>query len=354
MEKSCSRRYVRAACAAALALCLTDAVFAAEDTQYISLANPEDIIALPDTDYALVSSMKDSKGNGGAIVAVNTQTHTVTQVFPADASTGNAPAGSACPGAPDPAAFSAHGILLTGSGAETRLYVVNHGGRETIEIFSIRHDNGTVHGAWRDCLPLPEGVIGNSVAIIGDTVFTTNNGQALDGDKFNPFAADVLMWQADQGWQQVIPKHFNVPNGLVALTDSNRIYFTAWGSREVIELLPGKDNANYRHVDVPFMVDNIRRDADGLLLAAGHKTDLDSMTECYEHGDGRCPFTSALARIDPETMEVICYREFAVTPSFGAATVASPVAGQLWMGQARGGAIMIVPRLSPPSNDGGC
>ena len=323
----------------------------------IPIANPEDILPVPDGRFAIVSRMADHAMTNGEIVAVDTRHYTMTRIFPNDESNHPAPAGSACPGAPAPGVFSPHGIALGGAGAETRLYVVNHGGRETIEVFAVDQDDGALHVTWTDCVPLPDGATANSVAVAGNTLFISNNGKALDGDKVDPNATDILRWRADQGWTQVIPGHFATPNGLIASPAGDRLYVALWTGREVIELRPDAEATVHRRVSVDFLPDNVHWDKDGALLVAGQITDPINVADCYYgkfDADKACPITGAIARIDPETMTVICHRTFPPTETFGPATTAVPVGESLWLGQTRGHAVLVVPRLSEPGPKGGC
>jgi hypothetical protein len=58
----------------------------------------------------------------------------------------------------DPALFNARGLSLSRlAGDRWRLLVVNHGGRESIEVFDVDLAPARPRLVWRGCLPMPAG-----------------------------------------------------------------------------------------------------------------------------------------------------------------------------------------------------
>src|SRR5690348_8049991 len=80
-----------------------------------------------------------------------------------------------CPGAPDVKLFNAHGISLRSRGAGLfRLYVVNHGGRQSIDIFDVDARGAEPQLTWTGCVAMPEGTSANGVASFDDgTILAT-------------------------------------------------------------------------------------------------------------------------------------------------------------------------------------
>ena len=69
----------------------------------------------------------------------------------------------------------------SGPGGEELLAVVNHGGREAIELFAISFERGPTL-EWRGCVPMPEGLMANDVAWLPDGGFVvTNFSPTLEG-----------------------------------------------------------------------------------------------------------------------------------------------------------------------------
>ena len=75
-------------------------------------------------------------------------------------------AGSACPGPPEAEMFAPHGIDPSADGRS--LLVVNHGGREAVEIFAIEHAAGAPALRWVDCVVMPDDALMNDVAALPD------------------------------------------------------------------------------------------------------------------------------------------------------------------------------------------
>jgi hypothetical protein len=103
--------------------------------------NAEDLVQAPGTEWIVASGM-DGGGAGphGTLHLVNVRSKSWKVLFPGanpQLQPDNAIYGG-CPGAPDLAKFSAHGLnLRPGTDGKDTLYVVNHGGRESIEIFAL-------------------------------------------------------------------------------------------------------------------------------------------------------------------------------------------------------------------------
>src|SRR5258706_4556276 len=72
--------------------------------------------------------------------------------------------------------FRAHGInLRAGPNGVHTLYVVHHGQRESVEIFELDTRGKTPTITWIGCAPSPNGVSGNSVAVLPNDGFSLTN-----------------------------------------------------------------------------------------------------------------------------------------------------------------------------------
>ncbi|HSI19333.1 MAG TPA: hypothetical protein VK980_16305, partial [Sphingomonas sp.] len=97
---------------------------------------PEDLVAIPGTRFIVTSGFAP----GAGLKLVDTEAHRATLWFTGgpgqiDADRARYPS---CPGPVDPKLFNARGLALrrTGEGRWS-LHVVNHGGRESIEVFDV-------------------------------------------------------------------------------------------------------------------------------------------------------------------------------------------------------------------------
>ena len=137
------------------------------------MGRPEDIIQIPGTNWLIASGYAD--GSGLKLVDVGRRSARKWQ--PTEKESAGSSSFGDCAHPPDGRIFNAHGMSLRKIASHRyRLYVVNHGGRESIEIFEFSVDSRRVVPPleWRGCLILPSGLAGNAVASFADgTVLTT-------------------------------------------------------------------------------------------------------------------------------------------------------------------------------------
>lgn len=131
--------------------------------------SPEDLVAIPDSPWVLVSGMEDD----GYLYSVDTRDLNSPAIYPIAASVPrhDRTMFGACPG-PSTTRFRPHGLSLrSGSGRIHRLYVVRHGNRESIEVFQVDATKTRPRLTWVGCVIAPEGVGLNSVAALPDDGF---------------------------------------------------------------------------------------------------------------------------------------------------------------------------------------
>lgn len=330
---------------AALAMLTLPAAAPAADSRHLSeiaIANPEDLL-LVDAEHVIVSSMAGGGRTTGALVLVDRRSGEQTILFPS-AGGERARAAPGC-GGPLPAdAFQPHGIALhrdRNGGRE--LYVVNHGGRESIERF--RLDMGPKPKlSWIGCTILPKGAMGNSVAVARDgSFFVTNLGQALNGPpKTEIFSGEVLSWKPGRGWTSVPGSTIEGANGLLLAPDESRLYVAAWNKSDIVSVPLNGTGEPARRTRLPFLPDNLRWSDRGTLFATGHATTWKAVADCYGSPQAKCPIPSAMAEIDPASLAVICTQDVAVDM----ATSTIVVGSEIWIGSARNG---ILERRTDPS-----
>src|SRR5579863_6806122 len=105
--------------------------------------HPEDLVLIPGTQWILVSGMGGAlpgsppgPGDLYLLNAADKRWHSIAQASLAAVNRNDRLYGD-CP-APDPAQFLSHGLALrAGSHGQHTLYVVNHGGRESVEVFAV-------------------------------------------------------------------------------------------------------------------------------------------------------------------------------------------------------------------------
>ena len=130
------------------------------------LINVEDMVRAPGTPWIIASGLADGERTDGHIYLVNARDRSVRALLPGHVDyRPDANAYPACPGKPDEAKFSAHGLSLRrGPQGIHTLYVVHHGERESVEVFKLDARRPTPRLTWVGCALYPAGVSGNGVA----------------------------------------------------------------------------------------------------------------------------------------------------------------------------------------------
>jgi hypothetical protein len=252
---------------------------------------------------------------------------------------------AACPGPLDPARLSPHGLALrrTGEG-RSLLYVVNHGVRESIEVFAIDARTPEIRARWIGCVVLPEGASGNAVAPLDDGGFVaTKFFDTRQGAEMAQFAARrrtslVYRWTPGRGFTEIAGGDMVGDNGMVTSKDGAWVYVTSWVEKRVVRL-PLQGAGPVASVAVDFMPDNLRWAPDGSILIGGQATDIDMLLACKR---ARCPLDWAVARLDPQTMAVSYLYWEKGTPEFAGATVAVEAGDKLWIGTFHGDRVAVV------------
>jgi hypothetical protein len=303
--------------------------------------HPEDLAHIPGTVWLIASGFS----NGAGLKLVDTRNNRLRrwyigsprQVEP-DRQTYHD-----CGAPPDPAVFNAHGISLraTAQGLYT-LYVVNHGGRESIEIFTVDPRGPEPDLTWKGCAMLPTGMAANSVAAFHDgtilaTVLNTPGTSIADfvaGKK----TGVVLARKPGAGAFAVIPgTELPGNNGLETSRDDKQFYVVAFGWHAVVVFSWADPRKPPRQAVAPgFMPDNIHWDG-GRLIAAGMQLDEPACGGRRKVANGRaddmrCHRGYTVAELDPVTLQfnILAYSE--PNPDFNGVSAAVIVDSELWLG----------------------
>ena len=315
------------------------------------VTSPEDLVAIPNTDLVVASGYLS-----GAIQYVSRRDQSRMRVFPVNNprlrhDTERYPD---CPGPIDPEEnekFSAHGLnLKTVEDGLHLLYVVHHGFRESVEIFEIdtRYQGAvsvsSVPGlTWIGCVIAPDGMGLNSVSplphggFVATVPFVPPEGGTAEFTDISSGAVQgvVLEWHPDHGWSTVPESESAGPNGIEASPDGEWLYVNVWMNGQVMRLSRGRTPVEKQVVDLGFFPDNIRWQADGSLLTAGHSAEnIPRVLECLET---LCEeMGTHAARVDPDTLAVEHVVEAPANAHFFTGTAALDVGDEIWMGSMRG------------------
>ena len=301
--------------------------------------NVEDMVLVKGTRWIIASGMTGPNAPVGQLYLIDSRAHTWKPLTPDVSGPAQSPYG-ACPGAPDLARLAPHGVALRqDKGARPTLYVVNHGGREAIEMFAV---DGSASGPalrWIGCAVLPAGASGNAVAPLPGGGFVATRfqtaGDAKAFDKMADLVKDGLLyaWGPKTGFTTVPGSEMSGANGVEATADGKWLFANAWPEQRVIRFQPGS-SAPPQSVKLDFLPDNIRWGQDGQLLVAGQASDIKTLLKPCPNAS--CPHGWTVVRLDPVSLKVTPALHAEGTGVFSDATVGIQVGHELWVGTYRG------------------
>jgi hypothetical protein len=315
------------------------------------LTNAEDLVQVPDTPWIVASGLAEGEHAGGHIYLVNAHDRSVQVLLPGHvAYQQDVEAFGACPGAPDEAKFSAHGLSLRiGSASEGTLYVVHHGERESVEVFRLKAGPMTPTLTWVGCVVYPAGATGNGVAALPGDAFaasdfiSTNDPKAIDKLTAGQPEGGLLIWRPKTGWEEV-PEAATISadNGVVVSPDGKRLFVAGSGDETVVRL--SLDGTRARAViKTGFHTDNLRWGSDGFLYACGQRDTVPNLLACAPGTKQRCTGPFSVVRIDPVTLQTHEVVRHPGAPTFGDASTALRIGEQYWFGTPHGDRIAIAP-----------
>ena len=321
---------------------ITDCVPKDGVTPICGFHNPEDLALLPGAGWLAVSEYGGDAAAAGALVAFRVNDGRKLELFPAPsagAATGARRGAADCPGPPDPARFSPHGLDV--DRRAHRLAVVNHGSREAVELFQVGQSPRGPALAWQGCVPLPPGAWANDVALLSNGGFVVT--QMLEkGGLSGAFSlvkllagldtGRVLEWLPGKGFHDVPSSGGRGPNGVVATPDGREIYFAEWTGLRLVRLRIRDDGTAVRdEVALPHRPDNITWTPDGRLLVTGQVGRIGDVLGCRGTRPGTCALPFSVVLVDPATLDTRTLLDHPATAQ-GAGTVALEVGDEMWIG----------------------
>jgi hypothetical protein len=329
----------------------------AESSDFIcGPVNAEDLLRVPGTDWVVSAGVDGPGVTQGAIYLLNARTRAWKSLSLDDIpARPDARFNRDCPGKPTTAAFRGHGLALDARGGALTLFAINHGGRESVEVFSVtRHRASEPTLRWRGCIVAPANTNFNSLAPtpeggLAATKFFDPSNASWPQDLFagRP-TGQVLEWSPRDGWRAIDGTALSGPNGLVISPDGRAYYVAEWGGRKVHRLPRAGSNVEPRTVEVAMQPDNLHWDEQGRILATGQAFEdangLAAFGACATSAAQICSSGYMTVRIDPQTLAAEIVHRSPGSAEFGAGTTALEVGGEYWIGTFRGNRIARVAR----------
>ena len=243
--------------------------------------------------------------------------------------------------APDLKNLQTHGLDVKHTKGQTTVYAINHGGRESVEIFRLHPAMDTAE--WIGCALPPEGVTSNSIAALPDGGFIlTKFLDSRDKEGFQHILAGqvtgtVYRWTSGKGFNEVPGTRLSGDNGILASADGRWLYVNAYGTHEIYRL-PLSGNGERSIAKVDFSPDNLRWAPDGSIFVTGQFITPQTLNTL--HG-------WATARLDPKTMTTTPVVKEPGLKVFDDATSTVQVGKTLWFGTFRGDRMAYMPAPGP-------
>ena len=327
-----------------------------EITPYCNMQTPEDIAALPDGRHLLLAHFGHMGESSGSISLWDTQTESLTPLFPPAAGAPEAADetwGQADCTAPPNASFSPHGTHLHQlANGRWRYLVVNHGDREAVELFELRMDGDTPALAWRGCVVAHHGdtmmndVVGlDNGDLIYSRMFGGSDALALIKSLFKIDTGELWRWHRATGLEPLPATSAAQPNGLEISADNRYVFANMYMEEQVwkVRLADGEVVERYAIANA----DNSSWGSDGRLWVASHTMGLLDIVGCFSQSSAACPGSFAIVALDTGTGETETVFEHA-GPPMGAATVAVPQGGRVYLGSFVGDRMIAVPDFTQP------
>ncbi len=313
-----------------------------DDLHFIcGMEHPEDLAQIPGTRWLIASGFADGSG----LKLVDTAAKTMRRWYTGapDQIRRDAKRYPRCAAPPDAMAFNAQGLSLRpAQGGGFTLYVVNHGGREAIEVFAIDPRQPEPAPVWIGCVPMPDGLVANSVAAFTDgslvATVLAHPGTAYADFVLGKNTGGVYAWSpGERGFRLLPGTELPGNNGIETGPDDKSFYVVAFGLHAIVAYSRADTTRPLAQVVAPgFMPDNIHWDGQRF-IAAGMMYDEPACGGLRKIVDGKadgmlCHRGYMVGALDPTTMtfSVVAYEE--PNAAFNGVSTALLIDRTLWLG----------------------
>jgi hypothetical protein len=330
-------------------LLITDCVDKGNLHPVCGLQSPEDIAVVPGGDYLLLSELGSMGARSGRIALFNVNDESWQTIYPVGGiAKPEILQGDASCTEPPGAELSPHGThLVQLDDGSWRYLVVNHGGREAVELFSLDISAASAPDLqWRGCVFPADNTLMNDVVGLsnGDVIYTRMfrphdfMGQMRGMLGLN--SGDVWRWNKASGVRLLPGTEGSLTNGIEISQNERFIFINQYMDKEVhkydlsTEEVVGK-------APVP-NVDNSAWGPNGELWLASQSSDLADYLACTKDHTVTCGMAFEIVALDPESMQSrVIFRHQG--PPMGSATIATAHRDKVYLGSFLGDRLLVVP-----------
>lgn len=298
------------------------------------LQKPEDLVPVPDTRWLIVSGMDA----GAGLHVIDTRAKRARTLYGNDTPVRpDRDRFASCPGPLDPQQAILHGVSLRpADNGRYTLYVTNHGGRESVEVFDIDGRSDVPSATWVGCVPMPDDLAANSVAAFDDgtlvaTVLYLPGTTARDIFAGRNTGAVFLWAPGDRTFHRLDGTELPGNNGIETSADGRRFFVVAMGLRRVVAFSRADPSKPVGFAQLTgFNPDNVRLVGTRLIAAGMALAD----PSCAPGAP--CPRGYRAAAIDPDTLAVTELAHGPAAPPYTGTATAIPLDGTIWLSSYNG------------------
>lgn len=302
---------------------------------------PEDLARIPGTRWLIASGFQAGSG----LKLVDTRSRALSRWYSGsiDQLRPDRARFPDCPEPLDAAKFNAQGISLRSQSATAHtLYVANHGGRESVEVFAVDSARDTPALHWIGCVVMPDATPVNSVATFSDGAILasvlTRPGTTITDFVKGRVTGGVYRWRPGDSSFTLLPgTELPGNNGIETSRDDREFYVVAFAWRSILIYSRDDTMRPVREVTAPgFMPDNLHWDGDRLILAGmTHDEPACGGTRGLINDEAdsmRCHRGYVVAELDPSTLKFQVVAYAGPDPIFNGVSAARIVDNELWLG----------------------
>ncbi|HEY0181830.1 MAG TPA: hypothetical protein VGC09_03395 [Rhodopila sp.] len=317
------------------------------------VTNVEDFAQVPNTKWVIGGDLSTASNPQGYLYLFDTSNRSATAVKPSEIAI--RPDKQTYPDCPGPVAmktFGPHGLDLSRTGGTHRvLYAVNHGGRESVEVFNVDLSKSRPVFTWTGCIVAPKGFWPDAVAALPDGgIVVTSLWDPTDADRLNKLSNNQPVggldeWHPGKGWSPVPgTEGMSGPNGVIVSAGGKEIYLALWSGKQVARISRGITPPKVDTVSTGILTDNVRWAPNGKsIFVGGQDVTVKQTLDCFESSAANCNVPFRIYRMDPATLKLTEVVRSGVYGVMGAGTGAIQVGNKIWVSSFRADRIGIFP-----------